>query len=165
MFVFRCRPPTAKEIDQFGPDQLCIAFPGPGEVKVFNEKSREKSWEFDEVFGIDSTQEDVYKDVSDLVVSVLDGYNVCIFACKPGASNDFDSLLFYRALDGQTGSGKTWTMSGPPDNRGVNFRALNELFERTQSRMAECNDVITVRIELIWTVCMTGTSNNVPNGL
>jgi hypothetical protein len=29
----------------------------------------------------------------------------------------------------QTGSGKTFTMEGPPDNRGVNFRALNRLFE------------------------------------
>jgi kinesin family member C2/C3 len=124
----RCRPPTAKEIDQFGPDQLCVAFPNPGEVRVFNEKNREKNWEFDEVFGVDSTQEDVYRDVSDLVVSVLDGFNVCIFAY------------------GQTGSGKTWTMSGPPDNRGVNFRALNELFERTQSRASDFRDVITVSI-------------------
>ena len=55
--------------------------------------------------------------MSDLVVSVLDGYNVCIFAY------------------GQTGSGKTWTMSGPLNNRGVNTRALDELFERTQVRM------------------------------
>ena len=55
--------------------------------------------------------------MSDLVVSVLDGYNVCIFAY------------------GQTGSGKTWTMSGPQNNRGVNTRALDELFERTQVRM------------------------------
>lgn len=41
---------------------------------------KEKTWEFDEVFGLDSTQQDVYNDVSDLVVSVLDGYNVCVFA-------------------------------------------------------------------------------------
>ena len=59
-----------------------MSFPGPGEVKVFNEKNREKVWDFDEVFGTDSTQEQVYGDVSDLVVSVLDGFNVCIFACK-----------------------------------------------------------------------------------
>ena len=59
----------------------------------------------------------IFPDVSALVVSVLDGYNVCIFAY------------------GQTGSGKTWTMSGPATNRGVNTRALDELFERTQVRM------------------------------
>jgi hypothetical protein len=65
-----------------GNDALCVQFPNPGEVKVFNEKNREKVWEFDEVFGLDATQEQVYADVSALVVSVLDGYNVCIFACK-----------------------------------------------------------------------------------
>ena len=64
------------------------------------------------MFDINTKQQDVYEDVSALVTSVLDGFNVCIFAY------------------GQTGSGKTWTMSGPPDNRGVNTRALEELFEK-----------------------------------
>jgi kinesin family protein C2/C3 len=40
------------------------------------------------------------------VRSCADGYNVCIFAY------------------GQTGSGKTHTMEGPPDNPGINSRAL-----------------------------------------
>lgn len=84
----RCRPPTAKEIEQFGNDAQCVSFTGPGEVKVFNEKNREKVWEFDEVFDTNSKQADVYADVSALVTSVMDGFNVCIFAY------------------GQTGSGK-----------------------------------------------------------
>ena len=110
---------------------------------MFNEKNREKTWEFDEVFGFDSKQEDIYTEVSALVISVLDGYNVCIFACEclSGESrNGFRLILLncqcsenlittifffavaqscfviYR-LDGQTGSGKTFTMSGPPENR------------------------------------------------
>jgi kinesin family member C2/C3 len=49
-------------------------------VKVINEKGREKTWEFDEVFNLETTQAQVYAEVSDLVTSVLDGYNVCIFA-------------------------------------------------------------------------------------
>ena len=28
---------------------MCVSFPNPGEVKVYNEKNREKVWEFDEV--------------------------------------------------------------------------------------------------------------------
>lgn len=86
----RCRPPTSRELEQFGNDAVCVSFP-PGaenEVRLFNEKGRDKVWEFDALFGLDSTQEEVYAEVSALVTSVLDGYNVCIFAY------------------GQTGSGK-----------------------------------------------------------
>ena len=35
-------------------------------------------------------------------------------------------------------------MSGPPDNRGVNTRALNELFNRSLARSSEMKDVISV---------------------
>ena len=45
----RCRPPSKKELEQFGGDANCVTFPGAGEVRVFNEKNREKVWEFDEV--------------------------------------------------------------------------------------------------------------------
>lgn len=51
-----------------------------------------------------------------IVTSVLDGYNVCIFAY------------------GQTGTGKTYTMEGTPDNRGVNYRTLEELFRISKER-------------------------------
>ncbi|GJM90666.1 hypothetical protein PR202_ga06967 [Eleusine coracana subsp. coracana] len=62
----------------------------------------------------------VFKDIQPLIRSVLDGYNVCIFAY------------------GQTGSGKTYTMMGP-DNAtekewGVNYRALNDLFNISHDR-------------------------------
>eukprot|EP00606_Chrysophyceae_sp_TOSAG23-5_P000415 GSChrysophyteH2.ASY1.ANO1.322.1 assembled CDS len=122
----RCRPPSSKEFDDLGDDAMCVSFPGPGEVRVYNEKNREKGWEFEETFGVKSKQEDVYRDVSGLVTSVMDGFNVCIFAY------------------GQTGSGKTYTMSGPPGDRGVNTRALEELFEKSSARRSEIHDVIKV---------------------
>jgi len=125
----RCRPPTKKEIAELGGDgAMCVSFPNPGEVKVLNEKSREKSWEFDEVFGTDSQQVQVYREVSALVTSVLDGFNVCIFAY------------------GQTGSGKTWTMQGPPEDRGVNLRALEELIANANDRSEEFDDTISLSI-------------------
>ncbi|CAM9779321.1 unnamed protein product [Ascophyllum nodosum] len=52
----------------------------------------------------------VFDQVQPMVSSALEGYRVCVFAY------------------GQTGSGKTFTMEGPKNDRGVNFRALGELF-------------------------------------
>lgn len=51
-----------------------------------------------------------------IVTSVLDGFNVCIFAY------------------GQTGTGKTFTMEGTPENRGVNYRTLERLFSLSSER-------------------------------
>jgi kinesin family protein C2/C3 len=56
--------------------------------------------------------EAVFVQTKPIVASVLDGYNVCIFAY------------------GQTGTGKTFTMEGSQENRGVNYRTLDELFSR-----------------------------------
>lgn len=58
----------------------------------------------------------MFADASPLVISVLDGYNVCIFAY------------------GQTGSGKTFTMEGTEENRGVNYRTLEQLFRTAEER-------------------------------
>lgn len=48
---------------------------GPDGKKVFD---------FDQVFGGSegNNQMDVFKDTKHLIMSVVDGYNVCIFACK-----------------------------------------------------------------------------------
>lgn len=58
----------------------------------------------------------MFVDASPLVISVLDGYNVCIFAY------------------GQTGTGKTFTMEGTEQSRGVNYRTLEQLFEIANER-------------------------------
>ncbi|GAV83866.1 Kinesin domain-containing protein/CH domain-containing protein [Cephalotus follicularis] len=95
-----------------------------GELIVANPskpgKDSHRLFKFNKVFGPLATQEEVFLDTQPLIRSVLDGYNVCIFAY------------------GQTGSGKTYTMTGPnvssKDDWGVNYRALNDLFQISQCR-------------------------------
>ena len=40
-------------------------------------------------------------------------------------------------LPHRTGSGKTYTMEGPPENRGVNLRCLEELFRLASEERAQ----------------------------
>jgi kinesin family protein C2/C3 len=91
-------------------------YPSDDEVRIIDDKQRIKTFEFDTVFGPNSTQEAVFADTMPLIDSVVDGYNVCIFAY------------------GQTGSGKTHTMSGTLDSPGINRRALERLFEVIRER-------------------------------
>ena len=91
-------------------------------------KGTVKQFEMEKVFQPTSTQEEVYSEVQELVVSCLDGYNVCIFAY------------------GQTGSGKTFTMEGPTDNPGINQRALRHLFQTIEERSRDWVYSVTVNV-------------------
>ena len=68
------------------------------------------NFEFNRSFQGDSTQEEVFEEISQLVQSAVDGYRVCIFAY------------------GQTGSGKTYTMIGDPTSPGMIPRSLEQIF-------------------------------------
>ncbi|XP_071698896.1 kinesin-like protein KIN-14N [Rutidosis leptorrhynchoides] len=74
------------------------------------------TFKFDKVFVPESTQTDLFAEISQVIQSALDGYKVCIFAY------------------GQTGSGKTHTMiGGSGDKRGLIPRSLEKIFEARQN--------------------------------
>eukprot|EP01065_Artemidia_motanka_P034999 TRINITY_DN42966_c0_g1_i1.p1 TRINITY_DN42966_c0_g1~~TRINITY_DN42966_c0_g1_i1.p1 ORF type:complete len:907 (+),score=305.18 TRINITY_DN42966_c0_g1_i1:55-2721(+) len=114
----RVRPLIAKETEEGHRDITAFGSdPEINDMLIVQGDDREKrKYEFDRVFRTDEQQDAVFQDTRPLIESVVDGYNVCIFAY------------------GQTGSGKTYTMEGPPENPGVNKRALRRLFEVIEER-------------------------------
>ncbi|KAL4583214.1 hypothetical protein LXL04_007781 [Taraxacum kok-saghyz] len=83
-------------------------------------KEGRKASMFNKVFRPSSTQAEVFTDTQPLIRSVLDGFNICVFAY------------------GQTESGKTYTLTGPDDlneeTMGASLRALNDLFVISEER-------------------------------
>ncbi|KAK7203083.1 kinesin-LIKE protein [Myxozyma melibiosi] len=120
----RVRPPSAKEsldvadIHYPDKDRECSAIEliGPSNESALGTamgtvSTKTHSFGFDRVFSPAATNADVFDEISQLVQSALDGYNVCIFCY------------------GQTGSGKTFTMSS---DDGMIRRAVDQIFSTAE---------------------------------
>lgn len=93
-----------------------ILLAGPAERSSLGTVTRKNyPFEFDRVFAPGTQNEEIFGEISQLVQSALDGYNVCIFCY------------------GQTGSGKTYTMSS---DDGMIPRATHMIYE-TMTKLKE----------------------------
>ncbi|KAE8695991.1 dof zinc finger protein DOF5.7-like [Hibiscus syriacus] len=113
----RCRPLSKQEISAGFGQVVDFDAAKDGDLGILTGASTKKTFKFDRVYTPKDNQVDVFADALPLVTSVLDGYNVCIFAY------------------GQTGTGKTFTMEGTEQNRGVNYRTLKQLFQIAKERI------------------------------
>ncbi|CAL5187205.1 unnamed protein product [Lathyrus oleraceus] len=124
----RCRPLNAEEIKGGATVALDFDSSKDGELTVMSNGSSKKTFKFDAVFGPQVEQADIFEDTIPFATSVLDGYNVCIFAY------------------GQTGTGKTFTMEGTEEARGVNFRTLEKMFDIIKERQTLYSYEISVSV-------------------
>lgn len=85
-------------------------------IRVYAD-SKPYEFNFDKVFNPDASQSDIFNQVSDLVQSALDGYNVCLFSY------------------GQTGAGKTHTMQGnsAPGQEGIIPRSISKILKTVET--------------------------------
>ncbi|KAK7309590.1 hypothetical protein RJT34_06443 [Clitoria ternatea] len=124
----RCRPLNKTEISAGCTTVVDFDAARDGCLGILTNGSTRKTFRFDRVYTPKDDQIDVFADASSMVISVLDGYNVCIFAY------------------GQTGTGKTFTMEGTEQNRGVNYRTLEHLFRISKERSEAFSYDISVSV-------------------
>uniref|UniRef100_G3QJF5 Kinesin-like protein KIF15 n=2 Tax=Gorilla gorilla gorilla TaxID=9595 RepID=G3QJF5_GORGO len=113
----RIRPPAERSGSADGEQNLCLSVLSSTSLRLHS-NPEPKTFTFDHVADVDTTQESVFATVAKSIVeSCMSGYNGTIFAY------------------GQTGSGKTFTMMGPSESdnfshnlRGVIPRSFEYLF-------------------------------------
>lgn len=112
-----------------------IAVRGPEERNSLGKvTTKTYPFEFDRVFTPQIQNEEIFDEISQLVQSALDGYNVCIFCY------------------GQTGSGKTYTMSSAdgviPRATKMIYETVNKLKEKSWTYTMEGNFIEVYNEEL-----------------
>ena len=129
---------TSTQIDVTGPEERSSL--GTVTRKVI-------PFEFDRVFDPSVKNEEIFGEISQLVQSALDGYNVCIFCY------------------GQTGSGKTYTMSSPdgmiPRATHMIYDTITKLREKSWSYTLE-GSFVEVYNEELHDLLAENTNNGAP---
>ncbi|XP_062485941.1 kinesin-like protein KIF18B [Pezoporus occidentalis] len=131
----RVLPPVVHVVNEHG-IVLSPAEPGaaPGSaLPARGPKGKELEFVFDRVFGEEATQEEVFQhSTSELLDSVLEGYNCSVFAY------------------GATGAGKTYTMLGSEHSPGIMYLTMVELYQRMEARRQEKSCEVLVSYQEVY---------------
>lgn len=115
----RCRPMSSKEITRGCQSIVNLVSSSSLLIKAIDSATEDKPFTFDNVYGPDSTQVQVYSDLGrPIITQALDGFNGTIFAY------------------GQTGSGKTFSMMGNEENKGIIPQLNDDLWLKLFEKMA-----------------------------
>jgi hypothetical protein len=121
----RCRPMSSKE-EARGCGNIVEIDEATGHVQINGLEGADKGakdgkeFTFDYAYGINSTQDQVYKAIGDPVVTqALDGFNCTVFAY------------------GQTGSGKSYSMMGYGEDHGIIPKLNDDLWTRIDVQKAK----------------------------
>jgi kinesin family protein C2/C3 len=132
-----CRPKPSNQDDEY------MELPSHDSILFHRDKYDDEhgpvSFEFDRVFDPNNAkQQDVYAEVQDVCLGVLDGYNICIMAYGPNQC------------------GKTTTIFGNIDivnrdsiqiqNYGIHLQAMHQLFTIAEHRSERYKDVFSLTI-------------------
>ncbi|XP_053721433.1 kinesin-like protein KIF18A isoform X2 [Synchiropus splendidus] len=101
-------------------DQACFGAQRVRNRNINKRANKDLKFVFDNVFGENSTQVDIFENTTKGVLDgVMNGFNCTVFAY------------------GATGAGKTHTMLGSQSEPGVMYRTMNELFRRMDDAKEE----------------------------
>ncbi|XP_040265915.1 kinesin-like protein KIFC3 [Bufo bufo] len=128
----RVRPITSEDGIGAGAQNVITFDQDNNGILHVKQKGKMQTFELDKVFPPSTTQDEVFEEVSPLITSCLDGYNICILAY------------------GQTGSGKTYSMEGTVDNPGINQRALRLLLSEVSERSSSWEHHLSVSMAEIY---------------
>ncbi|CAL9043546.1 unnamed protein product [Musa banksii] len=120
LVAVKCRPLTEAEqkrsrhiIQVTNDKSLIVLDPDLSKdyLDLIQNRTKERRYSFDHVFGPGCTNADVYRNISSTIAGVIQGLNATVFAY------------------GSTGSGKTYTMVGTPKDPGLMVLSLHTIFD------------------------------------
>ncbi|ETW09498.1 hypothetical protein H310_00066 [Aphanomyces invadans] len=125
-----CRVRPQNSVERKNGGQECVKISDGKAMEISTDEAFANEYlkcTFDQVFGTNATQQEVYESTAkSLVLDLLEGYNCTVFAY------------------GQTGSGKTHTIYGPkdgvatkPDDEGLIRRLVHDLYDHIHLRQSE----------------------------